>query len=53
MVKDHRNDVAQFRKMSREAKDPELKAWVTKLLPTLEDHLKTIEGIQAQAAAAR
>jgi hypothetical protein len=28
--------------------DPNLRAWVDKTLPTLEDHLKTIEGIQAQ-----
>jgi putative membrane protein len=48
MVKEHKDDVAEFRKMSREAKDPQLKAWVDKTLPTLEEHLKTIESIQTQ-----
>jgi putative membrane protein len=50
MVKDHQQDVAEFRRMHSGAVDPNLKAWVDKTLPTLEDHLKTIEGIQAQMA---
>ncbi len=50
MVKDHKQDVAEFRRMHSGAVDPNLKAWVDKTLPTLEDHLKTIEGIQAQMA---
>ena len=50
MVKDHKQDVAEFRRMHSGAVDPNLKAWVDKTLPTLEDHLKTIEGIQAQLA---
>jgi predicted outer membrane protein len=50
MVKDHKQDVAEFRRMHSGAVDPNLKAWVDKTLPTLEDHLETIEGIQAQMA---
>jgi putative membrane protein len=50
MVKDHKQDVAEFRRMHSGAVDPNLKAWVDKTLPTLEDHLKTIEGLQAQMA---
>ena len=53
MVKDHKQDVAEFRRMHSGAVDPNLKAWVDKTLPTLEDHLKTIEGIQTQIAAAK
>lgn len=51
MVKDHKQDVAEFKRMHPGAVDPNLRAWVDKTLPTLEDHLKTIEGIQAQMAA--
>ena len=51
MVKDHKQDVAEFKRMHSGAVDPNLKAWVDKTLPKLEDHLKTIEGIQAQMAA--
>jgi hypothetical protein len=29
------------------------RAWVDKTLPTLEDHLKTIEGIQAQMTSVK
>jgi putative membrane protein len=50
MIKDHKQDVAEFRRMHSGAVDPNLKAWVDKTLPTLEDHLKTTEGIQAQMA---
>ena len=53
MVKDHKQDVAEFRRMHSGAVDPNLKAWIDKTLPTIEDHLKTIEGIQAQMAAAK
>lgn len=53
MVKDHKKDVAEFRRMHSGAVDPNLKAWIDKTLPTLEDHLKTIEGIQAQIASAK
>lgn len=40
MVKDHQKDVAKFRKMSEKLKDPELKGWVDKTLPVLEQHLQ-------------
>src|SRR5262249_55511746 len=39
MVADHKKDVNAFRKESQSGKDPELKAWAAKTLPTLEDHL--------------
>jgi putative membrane protein len=46
MVEDHVKDVAEFEKMSKDAKDPDLKAWVTKTLPTLQDHLKMAKATQ-------
>ena len=53
MVRDHKKDVAEFRHMQSTVSDPDLRAWIDRTLPTLEDHLKTIEGIQAQMASAR
>ena len=53
MVKDHKKDVAEFRRMSEKAQDPALKAWVVKTLPTLEDHLKAIENLDASLSAKR
>src|SRR5262249_34732326 len=40
MLKDHRKDVSEFRTESKSGKDPEVKAWAAKTLPTLEEHLK-------------
>jgi len=48
MVKDHEEDVAMFKRATTEAKDAKLKEFATKTLPTLEDHLKTIQDIQKQ-----
>jgi putative membrane protein len=48
MVADHNKDVAEFQRQSKSAKDPDLRAWVTKTLPTLEDHQKSAKEISAK-----
>lgn len=40
MVDDHKKTVTEFGKASREARDPEVKAFAAKQLPTLENHLE-------------
>jgi putative membrane protein len=40
MLSDHQEDVAAFRTESRTGKDADVKAWATKTLPTLNEHLK-------------
>jgi putative membrane protein len=40
MLKDHQKDVAAFRTESKTGKDADVKAWASKTLPTLEEHLK-------------
>ena len=40
MVSDHVKDVNEFKLESKSGKDPEVKAWAAKTLPTLEEHLK-------------
>ncbi len=45
MVKDHKKDVADFARESNSAKDPDVKQFASKTLPTLKDHLKEAEGI--------
>ena len=47
MVQDHEKDVAEFRRMAEQAQDSDIKAWASRTLPTLEDHLKTIKSIQS------
>jgi len=51
MVSDHKQDVAEFRRESMSGKDPEVKAWATKMLPTLEDHLKEAEAANKTSAS--
>ena len=48
MVKDHQEDVAEFQKQSTAAQDPDLKNWVNKTLPTLQEHLKMAQQIHAK-----
>jgi len=52
MVKDHKKDVADFKREAKAAKDPDLKSWAGKTLPTLEDHLKQAQDMQAQVKSA-
>jgi putative membrane protein len=46
MVEDHEKDVKEFQDESKNAKDADLKAWVTKTLPTLEEHLRMAKDTQ-------
>src|SRR4051812_38658851 len=43
MLMDHRKDVNEFKHESTAGKDPDVKAWAGKTLPTLEEHLKMAE----------
>ena len=52
MVSDHNEDVAAFQREAKAAKDPELKAWVTKTLPTLQDHQKSAKEISGKVHGA-
>jgi putative membrane protein len=48
MLADHKKDIAKFKKASKTAKDPDLKAFVDKTLPTLEHHLEMAQQIAPQ-----
>jgi putative membrane protein len=49
MVSDHQKDVNEFRKQSQSAKDPEVKAWAAKTLPTLQEHLQMAQAASRSA----
>ena len=51
MVRDHKADVAEFKKESTRGKDPDVKSFASKTLPTLEEHLKMAMEDQKQLAA--
>ena len=44
MLDDHRKDVYGFRIEARSGKDPDVKAWAAKTLPTLTEHLKLAQS---------
>jgi putative membrane protein len=44
MIADHRADLTEFRRQSDQGMDPELKAFATKSIPVLEEHLKLAEN---------
>jgi len=50
MVKDHQTAVAMFQRASLEAKNAPLKAFATKTLPTLQEHLQHAQRLQQQVA---
>lgn len=52
-LEDHQADIRAFEKASKDSKDPDLKAWAAKTLPTLREHLahaKTLPGGGSGAA---
>ncbi|HZP67219.1 MAG TPA: DUF4142 domain-containing protein [Rudaea sp.] len=50
MVKDHEEDVALFQKEADSGKDPNLKAYAQKTLPTLKEHLRMAKQMQSGAS---
>lgn len=44
-LKPHRADIKRFESAARTARDPELKAWAAKTLPTLRQHLAAAEKL--------
>jgi putative membrane protein len=49
-LKDHKDDIAKFEKASQETKNPQLKAWVDKTLPTLKEHLAAAQKLPEAGA---
>jgi len=47
MVKEHKKDVKEFEKHAKSAKDADVRAFASKTLPVLQEHLKMAESAQA------
>jgi len=52
MLSDHRKDVSEFEKQSTKGTDPDLKAFATKTLPTLREHLQMAESLPGAKSGA-
>ncbi|MEO8936089.1 MAG: DUF4142 domain-containing protein [Burkholderiaceae bacterium] len=48
MVSDHKTDVSDFQKEAKSGKDSDIQAFAGKTLPTLQEHLQMIEGIDSK-----
>lgn len=53
MVDDHKKDVSDFQDASQNAKDPDVKQWATKTLPTLQKHLDKVQQLDAKAGGGK
>jgi putative membrane protein len=51
MVKDHEKEVAEFQKEAMSGKDPSLKDFASKTLPTLQSHLQQAREMQRTVQA--
>jgi putative membrane protein len=51
MIKDHEEDVALFKKEAEDGKNPDLKMYAQKTLPTLQEHLEMIRKISTGGSA--
>ena len=51
MLADHRKDVADFKHQAMGAKDPDVKQFASKTLPTLKEHLKMVEDLSKEVGA--
>jgi putative membrane protein len=46
MVKDHKKVVKEFQKAAKSAKDPDVKNFASKNLPTIEEHLRVAQDTE-------
>lgn len=49
MIKDHEEDIAEFKKEASSGQDPDARAFARDTLPTLETHLKKIKSVAAES----
>jgi putative membrane protein len=48
-LQDHRRDIATFENAAKSVRDPEVKAWAEKTLPTLREHYRHAQQLQVPA----
>ena len=48
MIENHQEDVSEFRQESQSAKDPDVRQFASKTLPTVEEHLRLAQNTSSQ-----
>ncbi len=51
MTSDHNHDVSMFQKQLAKTRDPELKSWIEKTLPTLKEHQQLAQETASKVGA--
>jgi putative membrane protein len=51
MVKDHKQDVKEFKKEAKKGKDPQIKSFASETLPVLESHLEMAKSTESKVKA--
>jgi putative membrane protein len=51
MLSDHNKDVKEFEKQSTKGADPDIKAFASKTLPTLQEHLQMAKALEPNQRA--
>jgi putative membrane protein len=51
MIKDHKKDIVAFQKESTSGREPDLKQFASKTLPTLQDHLTQAQAVAPKAGS--
>jgi putative membrane protein len=51
MIKDHNQDIAEFKKESSKGKDQQARSFASMTLPTLEDHLRMAKQVGSEVGA--
>jgi putative membrane protein len=51
MVSDHKEDVSKFQSEANKARDPDVKQFASKTLPTLKEHLQLAESTAKEVKA--
>jgi putative membrane protein len=44
-MRDHSKDLSEAQKEAKDGKDPDVKAWAAKIMPTIEEHLKMLRDL--------
>jgi putative membrane protein len=53
MVEDHKKDISEFQKASQEAQDNDVKAFIEKTLPALQQHLQQAQSLAGGTSGER
>jgi putative membrane protein len=53
MVSDHKEDIAEFEKEAKSGKDADVKAFASKTLPTLKEHLSMAQDVEKRVASGK